>query len=240
MHHFYLPFKISGDTFNITDVEQIHHIRDVLRLKPGDEVSLFDSEGNEYVGTVVVLGQKQVALDILSRKEATPRKCKVSFACAVPKKSLMDDIVDKLTQLGVDVIIPLETERVIVRLEENRQSRLERWRKIARGAAEQSHRNIIPSIPGILDFKTALNQSKGSDLKLIPTLGGARKTLKEAVAGHPATEIFVLIGPEGDFTPREVEQAVNAGFIPISLGDSILRAETAAIAVAGYLRFYLG
>ena len=151
----------------------------------------------------------------------------------------MDDIVDKLTQLGVDVIIPLETERVVVRIEENRRSRLERWQKIARSAAEQSRRNIIPSIPGILDFKAALAQAKSADLKLIPTLDGERKNLKEALTGCSFKDIFVLIGPEGDFTAQEVGQAVNSGFDPISLGDSVLRAETAAIAVAGYLRFYL-
>lgn len=237
VHSFHVSGKISGDTAVIEDVEMLHHLRDVLRLKQGDEVSLFDGEGNEYTGRIASQENKRAIVSITGCRKSRPRIHKITFACAIPKKSLMDSIVDQLTQLGVDAIIPLETERVVVKLEDNRQSRLERWRKIALSAAEQSRRNIIPEIPGIFGFKEALTLAGDSDLKLIPTLAGESKTLREALSSSRFKNVLVLIGPEGDFTDREVEQALNAGFIPVSLGDSVLRSETAAVAVASYLRF---
>ena len=236
-HSFYVSYKISGSTAVIQDAESLHHLRDVLRLKPGDNVSLFDSEGNEYSGKIASQDSKQAAVSITGCRKAPPRKHKITFACAIPKKSLMDDIVDRLTQLGVDSIIPLETERVVVKIEDNRQPRLERWRKIARSAAEQSRRNTVPEIPGILGFKEVLALAGDTDLKLIPTLTAERKILKEALGRDQFKDILVLIGPEGDFTDKEVEQAVGVGFVPVSLGGSVLRAETAAVAVASYLRF---
>jgi 16S rRNA (uracil1498-N3)-methyltransferase len=94
-------------------------------------------------------------------------------------------------------------------------------------------------VPGILSFQEALDQSRSSTLKLIPTMEGARKSLREVLTGSPSQDLFVFIGPEGDFTPQEIVQAVKSGFTPVSLGDSVLRAETAAIAVAAYLKFAL-
>jgi 16S rRNA (uracil1498-N3)-methyltransferase len=236
-HSFYLSYKISGNTAVIQDAESLHHLRDVLRLKPGDDVSLFDSEGNKYAGLIVSQDQKQAVVNITGCREALLRKHKIIFACAIPKKSLMDEIVDRLTQLGVDAIIPLETERVIVKLEENRLSRLARWKKIARSAAEQSQRNSLPEIPGILSFKEVLALAGDADLKLIPTLSGVRVTLRNALNGPEFKDVLVLIGPEGDFTDSELDQALAAGFVPVSLGDSVLRSETASMAVASYLLF---
>ena len=236
VHSFYVAYKISGNTAVIQDAESLHHLRDVLRLKPGDNISLFDSDGNEYSGKIASQDSKQAVVNITGCRKAPPRKHKITFACAIPKKSLMDDIVDRLTQLGVDAIIPLETERVVVKMEGNRESRLERWKKIARSAAEQSRRNTVPEIPGILSFKEVLALAGEADLKLIPTLTAERKTLKEAL-GRGFKDVLVLIGPEGDFTDTEVQQAVGSGFIPVSLGSSVLRSETAAVAVASYLRF---
>ena len=241
MPHFYVSYKITGDTAVIADMEQsLHHLRDVLRLKPGDGISLFDSEGNECSGKLAALDNKKAVVSISACRKAPPRAHKITFACAIPKKSLMDDIVDKLTQLGVDAIIPLETERVIVKLDDNRQTRLERWRKIARSAAEQSRRNSLPEIPDILGMHEVLALAGEADLKLIPTLSGERITLKEVLAGRQFKNVLVLIGPEGDFTNQEIGLALKAGFTAVSLGGSVLRAETAAIAVAGYLRFAIG
>jgi 16S rRNA (uracil1498-N3)-methyltransferase len=151
----------------------------------------------------------------------------------------MDDIIDKLTQLGAAGIIPLETERVIVKLEDGHSSRLERWRKIARSAAEQSQRNTLPEISPVMTLSEVLAQSEDYDLKLIPTLTGDCRPLKSVLPSVKPARILVLIGPEGDFTPSEVEQSLQAGFVPVSLGGTVLRVETAAIAVAAYLQLAL-
>ncbi len=236
MPRFYIYEKISAETASITDADQLHHLRDVLRLKPGDSVTVFDIDGNEFLTEISSLDRKQAALKILSRNPAKPSKTKITIACAVPKKAKMDDVIDKLTQLGVDEIVPLETERSIVKLAENELSRRERWQKIAINAAEQSRRNTLPVIYPVLSMEKMLAQAAEYDLKLIPTLYGDSQTLNAALADRKPSRILALIGPEGDFTPQEVEKALNSGFIPVSLGHTVLRVETAAIALAAYLK----
>ncbi len=241
MHRFYVPKKIDSDTVSITDPQQLHHLRDVLCLKTGDEVIVFDSRGNEYTGVVRELREKEAVLSVTPIEGAKTAAVRIAIACAMPKKAQMDEIIDSLTQLGVDVIIPMDTERVIVKLDEDKkEARLERWLRIAQSAAEQSQRNSVPVIEPVTTIKQVVSHSRGYDLKLIPTLSGERKHIKEVVAESRPESVIVLIGPEGDFTPQEVELATKAGFVPVSLGDSVLRVGTAAVAVASYLRFSLG
>jgi 16S rRNA (uracil1498-N3)-methyltransferase len=239
MHRFYIEQNITGSQAFISDPEQLHHLRDVLRLKVGSEITILDAGGNAYLGSIAEFARERAVIQISQRIPAPLKKYKITIACAVPKKSAMDDIIDKLTQLDVDTIIPLQTERVIVKLENNPAGRLERWRKIARSAAEQSQRSTLPEVSRLMDLKEVLAQSDQYDLKLIPTLNGARKTLKESLNGSQLSRVLVLIGPEGDFTPAEIEQAVGKGFQPISLGDTVLRVETAAIVIASFFKLML-
>lgn len=239
MHSFYYPGKITGKTATISDVGQLHHLRDVLRLNVGDEVDVFDSEGNEYSCMIEKLDKKQVALVIKAHKAAPDRKLKLTIACAVPKQSRMDEVIDKLTQLGVDSIIPLMTQRAVVNLEGSGEARLERWRKIALNASEQSHRNTLPAIYQITSLKPVLAEAEGYQLKLVATLAGEKKNINQVLTGLTPASIFVLIGPEGDFTPEEIQETIEAGFIPVSLGNAVLRVETAAIAVASYIKLAL-
>lgn len=239
MHRFYLAQKITDKTTSITDSEQVHHLKDVLRLKAGDKVTLFDSEGAEFGCQILSLEKKQVNLEVNSRTEPQTGKVIIAIGCAIPKGPKMDDIVDKLTQLGVDIIIPLLTERVIVKLEENKENRLERWRKISLSAAEQSQRNRLPSIFPVTTFKDIIKEAVKFELRLIPNLEGERKNIRAVIPSPLPSSILVLIGPEGDFSPQEVLEAQQASFIPVSFGNNILRVDTAAIAIAAYLRFSL-
>ena len=240
MHRFYLAKKINGDTIVISDAEQLHHLRGVLRLKMNDEVAVFDDAGNEFTCRITGLSKSQAALRVHSKKTMQSNKVKLTIACAIPKMGKMDDIVDSLTQLGVDAIIPMQTERVVVSLDGGkREAKLERWRKIARSAAEQSQRNSIPRIEPVTSLETVISQSQDYDLKLIPALFDERKPIKEVLTKSKAGNILVLVGPEGDFTPEEIELAKGAGFIPVSMGDSVLRVATAAIAVASFIRLSL-
>jgi len=160
----------------------------------------------------------------------------LTIACALPKKGL-DDIIDMLTQLGVARIIPMMTERVVVRMEgRGGQTKLSRWQRLAQAAAEQSQRSDIPEIQAITEFKDVVTKAADYDLKLIPNLEGERKSLNETVQDQSSEKILVLIGPEGDFSPEEVKSAIRAGFIPVSLGNLVLRVDTAAVAVAAYIR----
>jgi 16S rRNA (uracil1498-N3)-methyltransferase len=153
----------------------------------------------------------------------------------------MDDIIDQLTQLGVTRIIPMTTERVVVKLDDARKAaRLKRWRTIAQNAALQSQRNTLVLIEPVTGISNVISQSHDFDLKLIPNLEGKRKLIKDVLPVAGPKTIIALIGPEGDFTPGEVALALGAGFIAVSLGDTVLRVATAAVAVAAYIKFALG
>jgi 16S rRNA (uracil1498-N3)-methyltransferase len=236
MNRFYLSNPVAGKTATITDASQLHHLRDVVRLKAGDEITVFDNLGTEYSGIVTAVDRVHAEIDIRGNKPAGGQKLKVAIACSIPKKGKIDDIIDKLTQIGVHNIIPLETERGIVKLDEDGNARIERWRKIALNAAEQSGRRTLPVISPVLSLKQVLELAGDYDLKLIPTLTGVTRPIKEVVAGAKPSAIMALIGPEGDFSPAEVARAVEVGFIPVSLGETVLRVETAAIAVASFLQ----
>jgi len=230
------PF-IFEDTILIKDKDKVRHIKLVLRLTPKEEVLVFDKHGVEYYCVIQKIAE-EVALKVKAKRlpDKNNPEVNLTIACAIPKKAKFDDIVDKLTQLGVAKIIPLMTQRVVVRLDRKKaENRLKRWRKIAESAAQQSQRNNIPVIGEVQKFKEILRVAKDFDLRLIPTLSGPRKPLPE-VFSLPASDILVLIGPEGDFSDEELAAAKVAGFIPITLGDLVLRVDTAAVAIAAIIK----
>ncbi len=235
MYRLYVPETISGGQIEISDPEQLHHLRDVLRLKATEKIMVFDVAGNEFLTEIIKTTQQRAILAIKDRKPTRSRQLKVAVACAIPKKSSMDDIIDNLTQLDVDTIIPLVTERVVVRIEHGEDARRKRWRKISLSSAEQSQRNTLPIVTPAMHFKEMIAVANDFQAKLIPTLTTESKPLKDAVAHLRLTSLLVAVGPEGDFTPAEIRQAINAGFTPVSLGSTTLRVGTAAVAIVSYI-----
>jgi len=241
MNRFFCPASnIAGDKIIIGDKGQVHHIKNVLRLKEEEKVMVFDEKENAYNCIIAGIGDK-IYLEIKNKvsfgqKEA---KIKLTVACAIPKKAKMDDIVDKLVQLGVYRIIPLKTERAIVKLDKHKEAlRLMRWRKIALSASKQSQRNNLAIIEPVKSLDEVIALSSEFDLKLIPHLLGPRQSLKEILNKSKPSSILALIGPEGDFSGREIDVAIAAGFIPVTLGELVLRVDTAAIAVASFIELY--
>lgn len=242
MHRLYCPSQnISGNKIVIDNKDQVHHAKNVLRLTVNEGVVIFDDKGNEYRSILEKSLPKSMIFKIKDEKNPIlrPSKVKITVACAIPKDSRMDEIIDKLTQLGVERIIPLETERVIVKLDKHKGIlRQERWKKIAFNASLQSQRNTLPILEPIKNIKQLLSDAGSFDLKLIPTLIEERKPLKEILEKSKPRNILVIIGPEGDFTTEEVNSAIKMGCIPVSLGDLVLRVETAAVAVVSFIRLY--
>lgn len=237
MHRFFID-RIQGEIVSLTDTEQLHHLKDVLRLKVNDEVSIFDGEGNDYAGVITGIDKRQVEIKVKQVRSANKTSIKLTVACAIPKGSRMDEVIDYLTQLGVECIIPMRTERTVVKLDSAKtEARLKRWQKIAQSAAQQSQRSRIPVIESVARFEDVILSSQDYDLKLIPNLSGERKPIREVVAETRPKDVIVLVGPEGDFTAEEVGLALSQGFIAVSLGDTVLRVATAAIAVAAYIKF---
>lgn len=231
--------EISEGKIIIADKSKAHHLKDVLRLRQNDKVSVCDEKGNVYDCIIRDLSGA-VELDIKEKHSASLKKGPtLTIACAIPKKAKFDEIVDKLTQIGVDKIVPIETERVIVRWDSQKKAlQKKRWEKIAFSAAEQSQRNNLPIIEEIKDIRQVFEGSGNYDLKLIPALIGRRRSLKEVLRKSKSKSILVLIGPEGDFSQQEIELAKKAGFIPVTLGSQVLRVDTAAVAIASFIRLY--
>ena len=237
MHRFYID-RIEGETASLTDSAQLHHLKDVLRLKVDDEVNVSDGAGNDYSGVITAISKQQAAIKVTLKKTTLKPSLKLAVACAIPKGSRLDEVIDHLTQLGVARIIPMRTERVVVKLDSaGAESRQRRWQKIAQSAAQQSQQSRIPIIERVTEFEDVVLSSQDYDLKLIPNLTGERRLMKDVVAESRPKNIIVLIGPEGDFTPEEVALALRHGFIAVSLGNTVLRVATAAIAVASYIKF---
>ncbi|MCX5694527.1 MAG: RsmE family RNA methyltransferase [Candidatus Omnitrophica bacterium] len=224
----------------LDDPEQLHHFKDVLRIKAGELVAVFDRLGNEYLAQVVEVDPNCAKLTIKEKRPINNLNIEITVACAIPKKVKMDDIIDKLTQLGVACIIPLQTERVVVKLDKQKKlQRHQRWEKIALSAVKQSQRSKFVVVRPVTDFKELITETKDFDLKLIPTLETERKTLKSIfnqTISSGFKKILILIGPEGDFTPQEISLAKRAGFIPVTLGSQVLRVDTAAIAVVSFIK----
>jgi 16S rRNA (uracil1498-N3)-methyltransferase len=224
MHRFFLP----NLQHPVLGAEEAHHALNVLRLKVGDILNVFDGRGHEAQCSIVEISKDAARLKMLTRSNTSPLPCRVTLAQAIPKKS-MDLIVQKATELGVASIVPLVSERSIVKLDEDSR-RMERWREIALEACKQCGNNWLPEIQPPRKAHDLLNSPGKFDLKLIASLQPDSKPLKKILGDttNPAS-VLILIGPEGDFTPAELGLAKSAGCLPLSLGPLVLRAETAAI-----------
>lgn len=240
MQRFFSPvLDIIEGKIIIRDQVQLHYMRDVLRLKEKEEVILFDRSGLEYSCSVLEIQEKEICLKVKTKIMPKKNALQLTVACAIPKHAKFDDLVNKLVQLGVTRIVPLETARVVVKLDEKKKDfRRRRWEKIAVSAAEQSQRNSLTVIDEVKKFKQFLSEVKGFDLKIIPHLGGKRNSLKEVLSNGKYRNILVLIGPEGDFSDEEIALAKESGFIPVTLGDNVLRVDTAAIAADSFISLH--
>ena len=233
MHRFYVPAdRISGDQVSF-EAGQRRQMRSVLRLRPGDFVALLDGSGREYKVQIEILDDTQALGRILEAAEpAVESEVHLTLVQGLPKGEKIDLILQKCTEIGVAEFLVAETARSVPRIPSGKMhSRLERWRAIAREAAEQSGRTRLPAVSGVIPFADALSRTRDTDARIIaweeeeelslpsmlPSLAGARR-------------IAYFVGPEGGFTAEEVAAARAEGITAVSLGPRVLRTETAAIA----------
>ena len=237
MSRFYVkPEDVTGDEILVSR-EEAHHIIDVMRLSSGDEIVAFDGTGKEYIGRILNASRGCVKIKIEKINEVKPQdKISITLAQALPKKTKMDFIIEKATELGVDKIIPLATERTIVRLRgEKGPQKNQRWQNVAISASKQCGRPDIPKINPAAKFNDILKEVKHYDLAMMACLNDEAKPLREVISGFNGKKILVMVGPEGDFTPREINSAKIAGVKLISLGRLVLRVETAGLFILSVL-----
>lgn len=229
-HRFYLAPEQWASAEPFLGTEDSHHCTDVLRLKAGDVLTLFDGEGSFADAVLTEVHKKHCRVRIGEKTITPPLRCAITLAQAVPKGKNMDLILQKAVELGASTIIPLLTRRTVVRLEEEDASRKQqRWQQIALEACKQCGRNQAPSVTRALSLEEFLKQPLSGPLFLASLQPGA-VTIKEALTkSQDPQAVTILVGPEGDFTPEESAKALAAGAIPVTLGPMILRAETAAL-----------
>jgi len=238
---FYAPREnIKGDIIDISGREA-KHILNVMRLKEDDKVVVFDGTGKEYTGFIRKAGTGSLTVEVVEtrmpKKEILPR---ITLAQCIPKKQKMDYIVEKATELGVSEIIPIISERVIVKLESDKaQTRIERWQKIALEASKQCGRTEIPKINEIEKFYKTLDCVNNYDIALLASLGTDAIPLEKAVSHIQAGRIIFFIGPEGDFTHEEITMAKDTNCRFVSLGKRVLKSDTAPLYVLSVLNYEL-
>ncbi len=229
--------QVREDRITVTG-EDVRHIASVLRMKTGDELLLCDGQGTDYRVRIIDAGKKEIRTEVVGSTRRELAGPAITLGQGLPKSDKMDWIVQKATELGVSSIVPLDTERTIVKIRDE-EKRVSRWQKICREAAMQSNRPDIPRVEPILrfsDFLRTLNSELGT-LLLLPWEEGT-DPIKNVLRTHPtAQNIIVLIGPEGGFSSSEAELAKANGFHAVSLGPNILRTETAAVAVLSMLGY---
>lgn len=244
MYQFFVePGQIQGRRIIITGSD-VNHIRNVLRMKPGEEIAVSNgTDGREYRCGIESFTEDEVICSLRFVKEdGVELPSRIFLFQGLPKADKMELIVQKAVELGAYEVIPVAARRCVVRLDEKKaSSRISRWQGIAEAAAKQSRRGIIPQVHPVMNMREAVAYARTMEVKLIPyelaENMGHTKEILEAV--KPGTDIAVFIGPEGGFEQEEIELAMAAGIEPVTLGRRILRTETAGLTVLSWLMYHL-
>ena len=232
--------QVQGDEIVIQG-NDVNHIKNVLRMRPGDELSLSDGEGMDYFCKIASIDRDEVRVNIEnSWNSYVELPIKLYLFQGLPKGDKMELIIQKAVELGVYEIIPVRTKRVIVKLDDKKESKkIARWQQIAEGGAKQSGRGLIPEVKPVMGFAEALKYASSLDATLIPyeKAEGIQKTREIIHDLKGKKSIAVFIGPEGGFDEKEVEDAIASGAFPVTLGRRILRTETAGLTMLSILMF---
>lgn len=227
MPRFYLPPEAWDGDAALTG-DEAKHLARVLRLKAGDRVVVFDGKGRRADAVVRDIFRDRVGLEIGALLPSAPPRPRIVLAQAIPKGKTMDTIVQKAVELGVAAVQPLVTRNTVVVAGDEKS---DKWRRTALEACKQCGQDSLPEIGPPLAFDAWMASQAGlPGLKIIASLASGALPMRQVIEGQSApSEAIFLVGPEGDFTAEETKLALASGFIPVSLGHTILRVETAAL-----------
>lgn len=247
MARFYIaPDDWNPDQLVLSEAES-HHALNVLRLEQGAKVTVFDGRGSEINTSITVAKKGAVELASGPAQRSAELGAKIALAQAVPKGKNMDLIIEKATELGVAEIHPLLSERTVIKLDaKERTKKQDKWQRVAIEACKQSGQNYLPTVTAPQTPEQFFAGGRPAyDLLLVASLQPGSRHLKELLAEHQQNSggrpksVLILIGPEGDYTPSEINAAQNAGCLPMTLGPIVLRTETAAIYSLSVLAYEL-
>jgi 16S rRNA (uracil1498-N3)-methyltransferase len=247
MHRFFIsPENWNPGVLKLTGSEA-HHARDVLRMRVGERLVLFNGRGHEITAEIVHLEGDEIGLRKLHEAETSQLQCRIVLAQAIPKGKNMDLIVQKAVEIGAAEIVPIVSDRTIVQVDSDSAAQKQsKWQQIAVEAAKQCGQNWLPRVHAPKKLSEFFSAAEDSfDLQIIGSLQPDAQHLKQVLAGYlsehkgPPRRVLMLVGPEGDFTPAELALARRHGCQPITLGPIILRVETAAIYCLSILSYEL-
>ena len=239
VHFIIMPrFFVDGQPENgvlVLQGENAHHAGRVLRLRPGEAVTLCDGKGTDYDCTVERLDKDAVICRVHDCHPAdTEPKQRLTLFMALPKGDKMEWIVQKAVELGVSNIVPSKN---CVSRPDKTDKKVERWRKIAAEAAKQCGRGVLPTVGAVIPVGQAIAQAAQSETALFLYENERQTGLRDALAAGVGKDVSLLVGPEGGFAPEEAEAARQAGLKSVSLGTRILRCETAPVAALAAILF---
>lgn len=242
---FVSPGQIGPAKISIFDGD-VNHIKNVLRMKEGDKLTVSDGEGMDYTCRISSLSNEVVECEILDVNSSyVELPVKLVLFQGLPKADKMELIIQKAVELGAYEVVPVSMARSIVKLDDKKAGKkLARWQGIAESGAKQSGRAIIPSVGNVLSFKQALKAAAELDAVIVPYekaegIEESRAILSDITSDENVKTVGIFIGPEGGFAENEIEMALEAGFKPITLGRRILRTETAGLAILSILMYQL-
>lgn len=241
MPRFFVPKQEIGSSFLVLTGENAAHAK-VLRLKNGDDVTICDGEGTDYICTVSDVANGQISLVVHS---ADPSQSEPKVACSVymafSKADKFEHVIQKATELGAAELVCFPSVRCVSRPDEKSLvKKLDRWQKIAASAAEQSRRGRIPQVIALLSYSSALKRAAEADLAVCFYENEEQLTFRAAIEAAPFRTASLLTGPEGGFESEEVRQAAEAGLKICTLGSRILRCETAPLCALSALMYAAG
>ena len=243
MQHFFADRSwVQEDKIRL-EGSDVNHMKNVLRMKEGEEVQVSDGTGNAYLCQIEGYEGDQAVLKIREKTEKdTELPSKIWLFQGLPKGDKMELIIQKAVELGAYAVVPVETRRCVVKLDAKKaQKKVTRWQQISESAAKQSKRMLIPEVKNVMNWKEALAFAKGLDVVLIPyeLAQGMIETREILAAIQPGQSVGIFIGPEGGFEEEEVRDAMEAGGKPVTLGKRILRTETAGMTMLSILMYTL-
>lgn len=246
MPRFYVEDCQDAQTGITITGEDVNHIKNVLRLSIGDAITVCDGAGKEYECEIAEISKEHVYATIVDiNQNAAELPCKITLFQGMPKSDKMEFIIQKAVELGATQIVPVMMKRTVVKLEDKKKDKKrERYQMIAESAAKQSGRGIIPEVAEFMTFREALRYAGDFDFLLVPYesadgIAYAQEMITKAANLADGASIGIFIGPEGGFAKEEIDAAKDAGAKIVTLGNRILRTETAGLAVLSILMFQM-
>ena len=243
MARFFVPKRNLREKRAVIDGAELAHLKRVLRLVPGDRITVFDDSGWEHEAVIRELFADRGDLEIIRSYEAgRESSLTVTLAVGLTKGEKMDFVIEKATELGVQTIAPFTSAFSVPKWDERKiAARTTRWQKIALSASKQCGRTRVPEILPLCEFRALVERDSTAALKLLFWENERHQSLRQAHEKYPrAGSVLVVIGPEGGFNSQEAELAQAHDFQPVCLGKRILRAETAAVAALSLVQFLWG